>query len=141
MTVIGLGAATGCLGKDDHGVASAQRRWAANAPAAYQFHSREVCFCPDELTREMIVDVRGGAVVAAIYADDGSPVGAATRGQILTVEGLFALLADAVDRGADQIDVTYDAALGYPRTIALDYHRSAADDERGFTLSGLVALP
>jgi len=51
----------------------------------------------------------------------------------LTVERLFDLVQDAIDRGADRIEVDYDTEYGYPRNIRIDDDTSAADDELTLT--------
>jgi len=33
---------------------------------------------------------------------------------------------------ASQVTVMYDQALGYPRTIAIDYYANAVDDETSY---------
>ncbi|HEU0021543.1 MAG TPA: DUF6174 domain-containing protein [Dehalococcoidia bacterium] len=46
-------------------------------------------------------------------------------------------LQDAIDRDAASIRVNYDSRLGYPVSIAIDYNTMMADEELGFSVSGL----
>ena len=45
-----------------------------------------------------------------------------------TVDGLFGLIASALERGV-QVRAQYDAALGYPREIYIDYDADFIGDE------------
>ena len=53
----------------------------------------------------------------------------------MTVEEMFALIQNAIDEKADAITVTYDATLGYPKELWVDYSKMMADEEMSYTYS------
>jgi len=71
--------------------------------------------------------VRSSAVVSSVDAQTGEPV--PSYATVRDIAGLFALIRKAIDDGADRLEVTYDAQLGYPTFINIDYVVNAADDE------------
>jgi hypothetical protein len=114
-------------------------RWQALHYGDYVYTLRRSCFCTPESTRPMRIRVHAGVVVSAIYVDDGTPVPAGLEFAVLTVDQLFALADDAI-RHADEVDVTYDDAVGYPRRIAIDHIRQAVDDEITYEASDLAPV-
>ncbi len=50
-------------------------------------------------------------------------------GLFYTVQGLFDVVQDAIDSGADEVSVTYDPDLHYPTEINIDRIKGAIDDE------------
>ena len=118
-----------------------RRKWSARAVSSYRYTVRRVCFCAPPVTRAATVTVRDGAVHDAVYADDGTPVAPENVPHIATVDQLFRIVQDALDRRAEELVVTYDPVYGYPRTIRIDYRKAAADDEQLYTASGLRPEP
>jgi hypothetical protein len=57
-----------------------------------------------------------------------------------TVDGLFDFIADAIDRGAETIDVTFDAELGLPTHIRVDYRLGLADEEIAYEVEKLLPI-
>ncbi|MFL6069846.1 MAG: DUF6174 domain-containing protein [Actinomycetes bacterium] len=55
-----------------------------------------------------------------------------------TIDGLFVELGRAM-KGADQVDVTYDAETGVPTQINVDWIRNAIDDEIGYAVTNFRA--
>ena len=130
---------------------AARARWAAAAPLHYQFLLRRWCECLPEATRLMRVEVRrphpmsagplGERAEAVTFVEGGGAVPENARPPALTVDQLFALIQDAIDRRAVRITIEYDASLGYPRSIAVDYDERIADEEASYIASSLEALP
>ena len=81
------------------------------------------------------VVVRGGTVQSATYTSDGSPVTADFDAR--PVEGLFAVIQEGRDAGADEINATYDETLGYPTYTYVDYDLEEDDEEHSFSAEGL----
>lgn len=73
--------------------------------------------------------MRDGGVAERRYSATGIPVDARWAETFPDVEGLFAIVQRAIDSGADRVDASYDARLGYPTRIAIDHDVRAADDE------------
>ena len=110
------------------------QRWEANEPAAYELTVSYACYCGGPVAREVRVVVQDGAPVDYEYVDDPSePVAVDAIDHIDTVEELFDRVEYALDADADDLDVDYDAELGYPRRIDIDYLANAADDEVVYT--------
>jgi hypothetical protein len=56
-----------------------------------------------------------------------------------TVDGLFALIASAQERGV-QVRATYDDEIGFPREIYIDYDTKLIGDELDVRLTGVTRL-
>ncbi|MEP6621274.1 MAG: DUF6174 domain-containing protein [bacterium] len=111
---------------------SARARWAANQPAAYVFTMKRVCFCGD--IRAVVVSVRNGSVESRKYEDTGADVPGTFSALYPAVEGLFAIVNDAVARKAESIQATYDPSRGFPVQIDITNMRNAADDGLSVTV-------
>jgi hypothetical protein len=110
-------------------------RWdAANVPD-YQYRMQRGCFCAPELTEPGIVKVRDGAIQSVESPDGLSLLDPA---DYLTIDGLFDVIQDAIDAGADAFQVTYDETFGVPISISVDYLLPAADDEISYSATELV---
>src|SRR5690606_34830369 len=112
----------------------ARDRWRREAPRDYRYEFELHCFCGADLHRPVTVWVRNGAVYDAVYADNGRPVPTTNLQYYRTIDGLFEVIGDAINRRADFIDVEYDSRYGYPRFADIDYERRTADDEIYFTV-------
>lgn len=106
---------------------SARTKWASHQPAAYMFTMQRICFCGD--TRPVVVSVRNGVVESRKYEDTRADVPSQLANAYPTVEGLFALIDDAVARKADMITAAYDPDRGFPVQVSIDYSTKVADDE------------
>jgi Family of unknown function (DUF6174) len=118
---------------------AARRTWSRQGIASYRFRVTQNCFCAPGVRGPFDVVVEQGRVAAVTDGETGEP---RTPEPFvpLTVEALFARVEDAIDRDAAQIDVRYDPALGYPQEIAIDFDRRIADEEVGYSASGLAAI-
>ena len=56
-----------------------------------------------------------------------------------TVDGLFGLIASALERGV-QVRAAYDAELGFPREVYIDYDANFIGDELDLRLTGVTRL-
>jgi len=115
--------------------------WAEKGSQNYRFNFQRTCECLPEYTREAVLEVADGAIIAATYADDGIAVEGDLDDRYATVDELFALLDEAVATGAVQIDVVFDAALGYPKRLFIDYDQRIADEEQSIAASKLLLSP
>lgn len=112
--------------------------WSAQEISDYTFESRRVCFCA--FVGWLEVTVRADTV-ESITAIDDPDVPAWALEDYPTVDGLFDILEDAVDRNAVQIDVTWHDTLGYPTTFFIDYALNIADEELGHDVRVLTPEP
>ena len=143
LALVVLGALVGC-GNAQHqnDLDAADAKWQAAAPAAYEWVVQRSCFCPD--IEPLRVQVRGGEVTSAVRLMAATTEVTLASGDYQTwfvVPGLFAVVQKAIDEGADKLTVSYDATLGYPTTVQIDWHANATDDEEYFTARDLAALP
>lgn len=118
---------------------AARRRWSTAEPPAYRFTLQLGCFCGSEATRPVVVAVRAGRVQSRTYLDTGAPVDARLEEAFPTIEGLFAVIDDALERDADHVAAEYSARRGYPTRISIDYESGTADDELTYTVRDLGA--
>lgn len=88
--------------------------------------------------REVRIAVRDRAVASATYLDDGTAVDPASLAALRTIDGMFDLIDEAVDRDVYRVDITYDPTRNYPTYITIDDDSATADDEDSYTLSDLT---
>jgi len=103
--------------------------WRRAALSSYRYHYRRSCFCLPAATEPVLIRVERGAVAEVVYARTGNPVEPERLPDYPTVDRLFELVQDALDRRADRLTVSYEPGLGYPRRIDIDYDRGIADEE------------
>jgi hypothetical protein len=129
--VFALASATGCdsVGPEvETDLDRARATWQSAAIRDYTYVVQRGCFCAPDALGPVRVTVEDGVVTEAVYLDSGRPVGA--FGNLFpAVEGLFDLIRDAVADKAYRVDVAYDAELGFPTVIDIDYIENAVDDE------------
>ena len=92
------------------------------------------CFCLVEHIGPFSVTVQNGEILSATR--EGETV---DTDRVLTVDGLFDVLADAYRQDAHRIEVDYDPIRGYPTSFFIDYDEHTADEELGFTVKDLEA--
>ena len=110
-------------------------KWKEAAPDSYQYDFQRLCYCTTESIEPVRITVEDGQVVAVVRQSDGQPVpqpDADLRFRI-TIDSLFGIIAEAMDRDASDIDVRYDPTLKYPTSAQIDYLTNAIDEELGFT--------
>jgi hypothetical protein len=79
--------------------------------------------------------VRSSVVVSAQRLD-GGPTDPA---QYLSVERLFGVIDEAIREDAARIRVVYDARLGFPADVYIDWDERLADEEFGYEVRDLTA--
>lgn len=102
-------------------LAAARTQWAAKGLGSYSMSVEVLCFCPNRPTLQSEV-VKGKVQPTTVTAPTW-------LNQPLSVPGLFDFIDDAIESGAAEVNVTYDAANGAPRTIFVDRSRELADEE------------
>ena len=55
--------------------------------------------------------------------------------RFIPIEGLFALIREAITQNASRIEVTFDETYGYPSELFIDYDERMADEEASFRIS------
>ncbi len=132
-----LSTLAGCgLGDDDsfqrQSLAQARTRWDSKDVASYSYILELQCFCaPASELKPVLVTVKNGAVASLQYWNENPnnrpPAPASIFGAYDTVEELFALVDDAIDRDADVLQVGYDAEYGFPNAVLVDYEAGGSE--------------
>ncbi len=112
--------------------------WERVRPSKYVFDVERLCFCGVEARGPVRVEVSAGRVSVRTYVDSREPVPSTYESLFPSVDGLFELLVDAMERDAHQIEVTYDRETGVPIDLWIDYVENVADEELGFRVTGSV---
>lgn len=120
-------------------LARARQRWEAGRPAAYDYTLRISCFCGGEITQPVVIVVRDNTVESRKYADTGEIVSEQWNSSFPSIDGLFDLVTSANARNAASLVAAYDASLGYPMSISIDYVANVADDEIAYTVTSFHA--
>jgi hypothetical protein len=137
LAVLGL-SACGVVGRSD--LNTARGRWGANAPDRYSYTLRWGCFCPADYVRPTRITVRDGEITNVVDAETGAVVEKSARNAV-TIEELFEKLDEAYARNAERVDVAYDPTYGHPASVSIDYKRTIADEELGWTATDLQVAP
>jgi Family of unknown function (DUF6174) len=111
---------------------TARSRWDRASLDTYEYGYQKYCECHPETPPETIVTVRDGEVVGVRHRPVGSSSEVEAQARNLefywTIAGLFELLASALSRGA-QVRADFDATLGHPTSIWIDYDHDFIGDE------------
>jgi hypothetical protein len=117
-----------------------RERWAAQRILDYQLTMSRSCFCSPEGAGLVVLTVLEGEPTRWQYFLSGDPIAPEWRGVFPVVEGLFDFIEDAIDRGAESIEVRYDEDLGLPTTIRIDYRLAAVDEEIAYEVEKIIDL-
>jgi hypothetical protein len=122
-------------------LAAARTQWNTLAPARYVMIERRICECLATVSRSVRVVVSRATTDTIVSATDAETGAAVTAGgpAVLSVDGLFRLLTDALARRAARVDVEYDPVLGFPRRVFIDFDAAIADDEITYEVSSVVS--
>ncbi|HUQ51390.1 MAG TPA: DUF6174 domain-containing protein [Gammaproteobacteria bacterium] len=122
---------------------AARARWQSAGLAGYEYGYHKYCECHRDSPPETVVTVRGGKVVGVRHRPVGSTTEVPAADKNLeyywTVDGLFGLISSAQQRGV-QVRAQYDAALGFPREVYIDYDANFIGDELDVRLTGVTAV-
>jgi hypothetical protein len=108
---------------------AAQEKWHTRRVDDYDMEVDISCYCR---WRPVLVTVRNGRVtdVQPVQVEDRDSVAALNLSNTgLTVDGLFARVAEAYGRSSEHIEVTYDSSYGYPVRANVDHSAEVMDDE------------
>jgi hypothetical protein len=101
----------------------------------YRFQLQMSCFCGAEITRPVVIEVRGGAITKVEDLATGRPV--TDLSAYPTITKLFDAAIDERVRGGS-VSVAYDGTLGIP--VRLELGTIANDAGTQYFLSNLVRL-
>ena len=95
-------------------LADARSRWQRSAPASYRVTIARSCECLPEMSGPVVVTVRNGVLESQQYVRSGEAVTTSYASLFPGVDGLFAIIEDAVQNGTRPLVVQYHPTLGYP---------------------------
>lgn len=114
--------------------------WTAKNISNYSYTLQRSCFCPEEYTKAMRLEVRNGSLTSVKYVDSGADVPENFRPNIFKIEAFFDLIDSTRAKGGTVSELSFDFAFGYPQQMYLDPIPLAADDETGYKITDLKAL-
>lgn len=119
-------------------------RWEAAATQDYVYAYRKYCECNRDEPPETVVTVRDARVARVHHEHAGSerevPAREGSLDLYWTVDGLFTVIANALDAGAD-VRASYDTELGFPRELYVDYDPELIGDELDLRVTRFVPDP
>ena len=115
-------------------LAQAEQRWAASRIAQYGYSISVGCFCP--FPRPVRFEVRDGNS-SAPGLDDKTR---AWMARFESIDALFAMLREHVQRNPARFEIEYHPTLGYPAKGYLDGSFNIADDELSFEVAEFAVL-
>lgn len=117
-------------------------RWLAASVGEYRYGYNKFCECHRIMPPETIVTVAGGKVVDVHHkhadSDREVPARAGSLDYYWTIDDLFVLLESGHARGAT-VRATFNAVLGYPEHVYIDYDPALVGDEVDLRLTFLEA--
>ena len=138
LALLAVAAGCGDVGPEVGGLAgdvARQRQiWEARRSDRYVFELERQCFCAEDARGPVRITVDGSRAVSRVYTGSGREVAVAFADLFPTVDGLFDVLEDALERSADRVDVTWDPVSGAPSSFFIDYSLGMADEELGFRI-------
>jgi hypothetical protein len=84
------------------------------------------------------ISVRENRIDGAAFVEDDVPVAVEGLERYRTIEGLFDLLQEGIDKNAHSISAEYHSELGYPVKASIDYEEYTIDEELGFGIDSLL---
>lgn len=124
-------------------LARARARWAAAGIETYEYGYHKFCECHGDTPPETLVTVTAGVVTNVRHkpADSSVEIPAAPRNFVYywTIDGLFDLAESALGRDA-VVRMQFDATLGYPTSVFIDYDANLIGDELDVRITQLRVL-
>jgi hypothetical protein len=111
-------------------LAAARAMWAENGLASYRLTTQELCFCPETVWIDTVVD---GSVTTHESAGDETFYDPGER----TMEVLFDEVAAAIDEGYATLDLDFDPDTGALVRFWVDVDEMMADEEHGVEVRSL----
>ena len=113
----------------------ARSRWDSLGLENYDYVTRWQCFCPPEVTTSVELSVHDGDITAGEFVPNSGLTADVDLSRYETIDEFFDLIADAIERNAHSIQVSYHPEQGYPQSAFIDYDEGIVDEELGFTVA------
>ncbi|MBH8551628.1 hypothetical protein I8751_04410 [Nostocaceae cyanobacterium CENA357] len=114
--------------------------WNQQNISNYRYTFSNGCFCIPDARGPVIIEVRNGQTTSITSVATGLPVDGQFFQQYNTIPKLFNVIQDAINRRAYSLNVQYDARLGYPTQIDIDYNAQIADEELYLTIENFEEI-
>ena len=99
-----------------------RQRWDSESRGSYRMEFQWHCFWHPTYTSPVVILVEPGDVLGSVvYSDDGLPVDQTAFGGFRSVDGLFELIQDAIDREPFRMSVQYHPDMGYQILVEIDF--------------------
>jgi hypothetical protein len=115
-------------------LAQAEALWKQKQPMHYSYQLQPSCFCPPEYTQPIAIRVFKGKVQQADLVNSKRPLPADRKEDAKTIEDLFKIIREALERPAASTTITYDPSYGFPSSISIDVDQMIADEEMYYTV-------
>lgn len=120
------------------------KKWQDANVSHYRFQLNIGCFCGFRNDMPLTIEVKDGQIVS-ITKVDGTLVTSTDQFYGLystysTIDNLFGQLKSELEGTAYKVEVTYDAAYGFPSDVYIDRIKDAADDETSLQVSNFEVL-
>lgn len=128
-------------------LARARALWGREGGPSYTFTVELQCYCaPGTSLAPVVVTVKNGQPVSRIYAkakpaDPSITASAEVFGPYDTVDELFEVIEDAIDRDANVLQVGYNDLKGFPDIINVAVKGGASNDQRIVFISDFALTP
>jgi hypothetical protein len=133
-----LAAAAPVPARADAALDAARARWHRAGLVSYEYGYHKFCECHRDSPPETVVSVQDGKVIGVRHRPVGFtnevPAAEKNYSYYWTIDGLFDLIAAALDRHVE-VRTEYDATLGYPTKIYIDYDSDLIGDELDLRLT------
>jgi hypothetical protein len=106
----------------------AEQRWDSAGSNDYTLVLTRRCDCGVE-PRQVALEVVANEVVGGMYTDTSEPLDATSLSQQMTVDEMFDLAHDAVDRRVPIVLVQYNQEFGYIDDLVINYDQTRVDDD------------
>lgn len=130
--LMSLGLVASAAGAADAELERHRERWNAAGASDYVYAYRKHCECHRDAPPETVVRVSDGEITRVHHEHQDSDREVPARDGSLdlywTIDALFDLLERAYEAGAE-VRVRYDAELGLPRELHVDYDAELVGDE------------
>lgn len=106
----------------------------------YDMTLERICFCREDYRGPFVMRVRNGEIQSATYLSDTvreSSVNPDLLNGLLTVDGVFGQIQNALDRSYVDIKVTYDETTGHPASFYSDMSKMIADGDSTYKITNV----
>lgn len=112
---------------------AAEALWKQKRPEHYAYQLQPSCFCPPEFTQPIAIRVFKGLVQQADLVTSKKSLPSDRKADAKTIDDLFKLIREAINRPAASVQVSYDPNYGFPSSISIDLDQMMADEEIYYT--------